>query len=122
MAREPEEPTLAQIVHRAVEVVDPEGGEEGVAQLLRRLEDRDEPVTAIEDVESELAEAAGAVDPQQEDPPVVMAAAVATYLAHRRTELDDDPDEILRLAARAEFDGNPPEAVADWLEQRRVSF
>jgi hypothetical protein len=45
----------------------------------------------------------------------VMAAAVATYLAFRRTELDAPPDRLLQLAARAEFDGRPPENVADWL-------
>src|SRR4051812_45428914 len=97
-------PTLADVVHRAAEVVDPEGHADGVWDLLRRFEDRDEPVTAeaAADVELEIAEAKGAIDPQDEDPAVVMTAAVATYLAYRRTEIDDDPDELLRLAARAE--------------------
>jgi hypothetical protein len=49
-----------------------------------------------------------------------MASAVAVYLAHRRTELDNEPDQLLRLAARAEFDGNPPPAIADWLSERGV--
>jgi hypothetical protein len=44
-----------------------------------------------------------------------MAAASATYLAFRRDEVDDDPDDIVRLAARAEYDGKPPEPVAAWL-------
>jgi hypothetical protein len=108
-------PTLAEVVHRAVEVADPEGAEEGPGELLRRFEDRDEPVTAEADVEGEIAEVKGAIDPQDEDPAVVMTAAVATYLAFRRTELERDRVELLRLAARAEFDGKPPENVASWL-------
>ena len=39
------------------------------------------------------------------------------YLAHRLDEVDDDPEQILRLAARSEFDGDSPEAVREWLEQ-----
>jgi hypothetical protein len=113
-------PTLAEVVHRAVEVCDPEGAEDGAADLLRRFEDRDEPVTAEADVELELAEAKGAIDPQDEDPVAVMTAAVATYLAFRRTELERDREELLRLAARAEFDAKPPPHVADWLTEQGV--
>src|SRR5918998_6505744 len=113
-------PTLAQVVHRAVEVADPDGTEEGPAELLRRFEDRDEPVTAEEDVELEIAEVKGAIDPQDEDPVVVMMAAVATYLAFKRTEVERDREELLRLAARAEFAGNPPEDVARWLDEEGV--
>jgi hypothetical protein len=115
-----ETPTIAEVVHRAVEVVDPDGVEDGPAALLERFEDRDEPVTATDDIEVELAEAKGAVDPQDEDPATVMTLAVATYLAYRRTELGRDREELLRLAARAEFDGNPPELVAGWLDAQGV--
>jgi cell pole-organizing protein PopZ len=116
-----EPPTLAEVVHRAVEAVDPDGREEGPAELLRRFEDRDEPVTAQADVEEEIAEVKGAIDPQDEDPAVVMTAAVATYLAFRRTELERDPQELLRLAARAEFQGEPPPNVMDWLTAQGVA-
>ena len=114
-------PSLFQVVHRAVEVTDPSGAF-GVADLLGPVEDSDEPVTAFEDIETELAELKGRVDPQDEDPAVMMAISVATYLAFRRDELDDDPDDLLRLAARAEYDGNPPENVRAWLEQRGVEI
>jgi hypothetical protein len=120
MPTEPREPTLAEVVHRAVEVVDPAGVEDGPAQLLERFEDRDEPVTAVADVEEVLAEGRGAIDPQDEDPAVVMSVALAVYLAFRRGEIDADPEELLRLAARAEFDAPPPEHVADWLAARGV--
>ncbi len=115
-------PTLAEVVHRAVEVCDPVGAEDGPADLLRRFEDRDEPVTAAGDVEEQIAEAKGAIDPQDEDPVVVMTAAVATYLAFKRTELDRDREGLLRLAARAEFDGHPPQPVAGWLAAQGVEL
>jgi hypothetical protein len=128
----PATPTLAEVVHRAAEVCDPEGTEAGVPALLERFEDRDEPVTALPDVSQELAEAKGIVDPQDEDPAATMAAAVATYLAYRRTELDDDREQLLRLAARAALrgdafgttprgDSNPPEPVAGWLAAQGVT-
>jgi hypothetical protein len=93
----------------------PTADHDGLAQFLERFEDSDEPITADADVESMLAEGKGAIDPQDEDPAVVMAAAVATYLAHRRTEIPAEREEILRLAARAESHGKPPAAVAEWL-------
>jgi hypothetical protein len=104
-----------------VEVTDPTG-ELGVADLLGPVEDSDEPITSHDDIETDLAEIKGRVDPQDEDPAVMMAIAVATYLAFRRDELDDDPHDLLRLAARAEYDGNPPDNVRVWLDQRGVSL
>ena len=120
MPTEPSPPTLAEVVRRAVEVVDPEGVNDGATELLRRLEDADEPVTAVADVDERLAETAGALDPQQEDPVVQMVAATATYLAFRRDEFDEDPLALLRLAARAEYDGKPPEPMASWLRDAGV--
>jgi sirohydrochlorin ferrochelatase len=107
--------TLAQVVHRATEVVDPDGADQDVVDLLVRFEDADEPVRAIDDVEQRIAEGAGAIDPQEESGPVQVARAIATYLAFRRDEVSDDPDELVRLAIRAEYDGSPPEPVAEWL-------
>src|SRR5919108_888854 len=112
-------PTLFEVVHRAVEVTDPTGRYD-VADLLEHVEDSDEPVTAHQNIEEELAELKGHVDPQDEDPAVMMTIAVATYLAFRRDEMDDDPMDLLRLAARAEFDGDPPDNVRAWLEEQGV--
>jgi hypothetical protein len=50
-----------------------------------------------------------------------MARAVVTYLAYRRDEIDEDPIELLRLAARAEFDADPPGYVARWLSDQGVA-
>jgi hypothetical protein len=121
MPTEPDPITVSQVVHRAVEVCDSAGTDEDLADFFLRFEDADEPVTAVEDMEQRMAEAAGALDPEGDIPSLQMAAAVATYLAFRRDQIDDDPDEILRLAARAEFNGNPPAAVANWLDEQGVS-
>jgi hypothetical protein len=114
-------PSLFEVVHRAVEVTDP-SGEFGVADLLGPVEDSDEPVTSHADIETDLAELKGRVDPQDEDPAVMMAIAVATYLAFRRDEMDVDAVDILRLAARAEYDGNPPDNVRAWLNEQGVAI
>jgi hypothetical protein len=63
-----------------------------------------------------IAEGVGALDPQEEDGAVQMAGAVATYLIYRRDEVDEDPGALLALAARAEFDGRPPDVVREWLD------
>ena len=112
-------PTLFQVVHRGVEVADP-SGQFGVGDLLQPVEDADEPVTSHRDIEQDLAELKGRIDPQDEDPAVMMAIAVATYLAFRRDEIDDDRQHLLRLAARAEYDGRPPDNVLGWLEEQGV--
>lgn len=120
MPREPEPLTLSEVVARAVGVCDPAGESATVEQLLRWFEDRDEPVTAVTDVDATLAEATTAIDPEGDDPALTMARAVSAYLAHRRDEVDDDRETILRLAARAEFEDRPPEPVAAWLAREGV--
>jgi putative intracellular protease/amidase len=122
MPTEPETVTVAQVVHRAAEVVDPDGADDDVIEFLRRFEDADEPVTAIQDFDTRMAEATGALDPQEDAPVLQVARAVAVYLAFRRDEVDDDPDDILRLAVRAEYDGKPPANVANWLDEVGVEY
>ena len=115
-------PSLADIVHRAADAVDPEGSNDGVWDMADRFADSDEPVGGEPAFFEELiAEIKGAIDPQDEDPQVTLAAAVATYLAYRRTEIERPRDELLRLAARAEFHGKPPEPVARWLTEQGIS-
>ena len=102
--------TLSDLARRAGAIVDVDGLDDAVADFVRRHEDDDVPVRGILDgLEERIAWGA------DDDPPVVMAQAVVLYLAHRLDEVDDDPDEILALAARSEFDGAPPEPVAQWL-------
>jgi hypothetical protein len=114
-------PTVFEVVKRAVEIVDPDGVDDEVAEFLRIYEDRDEPVTALgRERTREFFEAAEGLMGDVRVPPVIMAAAVATYLSYRRDELDDDPDELMRLAARAEFGRRVPPDVEAWLAQRGV--
>ncbi len=115
-----ETPSVFEVVQRAAAVCDPDGEDELIAELLLAYEDRDEPVTAVEEIDRELAEAATAIDPEADEPALAMARAVTVYLAYRRDEADDDRETILRLAARAEFDDHPPPHVADWLAAEGV--
>jgi hypothetical protein len=107
--------TVSDLVRRGTAIVDPEGADPAVAEFATRHDDDDEPVRGVLDqLEERLA---WGVD---EDPPVVMAQALVLYIGHRLDEFDDDPDDLLRLAARAEFDGAPPAPVRAWLEERGV--
>jgi hypothetical protein len=116
MSTEPETLTLAEAARRAVDVVDHEAADDALSSFLQRFEDRDEPVTALEHPDEVFAEAAGSIDP--DDPALQMAAAVAGYLSFKRDEVDAPPEDLLRRAADAEFDGSPPPEVEDWLTQR----
>lgn len=108
-------PTVFEVVHRAVAICDPDGDNDAVDEFLRRHQDRDEPVTSLEDRDRQFFEEAGKLQGQGDDPALTMAAAVATYLAFRRDEVADDDDDLLRRAARAEFGSTPPDEVAGWL-------
>jgi len=120
MPAEPQPITLFDVAKRAVEVSDPDDRDSRLGDLLEQFEDADEPVTAIQNLEERVAIAVEGVDVEIDDPAVSMAAATILYLAHRRDELEDDPEKILRLAARAEWKGDPPAAVRDWLADRGV--
>jgi hypothetical protein len=50
----------------------------------------------------------------------VVAQAIVLYLAHRLDEVEDDPDAILRLTARAEFHDHPEPPIAQWLLERGI--
>src|SRR4051795_1865660 len=121
MPTEPQPLTLADLARRAVQICDPEDSDAVLGDYLVQFEDADEPVTAIQNIEERVALAAEGVDAGVEDPSIAVVNAVIVYLAHRRDEVDDDPEDILRLAARAEWRGGPPEAVRDWLSDRGVS-
>jgi len=116
-----ETPSVSDVVRRAVAVVDPDGSDELVADLLLAYEDDDRPVTALEERDRRFFETAERVMGTLPGAGVQMAAAVATYLAFRRDELTDVDDDLLRLAARAEFGKHPPDEVATWLQDAGVT-
>jgi hypothetical protein len=122
MPTEPSPITLFEIAKRAIEISDPDDADPRLGVLLEQFEDADEPVTAIDNLEERVAIAVEGVDVEIDDPAVSMAAAVMLYLAYRRDELDDEPATILRLAARAEWKGDPPQSVQDWLADRGVDI
>jgi hypothetical protein len=120
MPMNPQPISLFEVAKRAVEICDPDDRDQRLGDLLAQFEDDDEPVTAIDNLEERVAIAVEGVDVEIGDPAVSMAAATILYLAHRRDELHDHPDKILRLAARAEWKGDPPEAVLEWLSDQGV--
>ena len=122
MPTEPRPISLFDLAKRAVEVSDPDDNDANLGDLLEQFEDDDEPVTAIQNLEEKIAIAVESVDVDIDDPAVSMAAATILYLAHRRDELHADPEHILRLAARAEWKGDPPDAVVEWLADRGVEI
>jgi hypothetical protein len=122
MPTEPHSPTLSEVVRRAVEICEPDGVSGDMERFWLQFEDRDEPISAIEDLQAEAFDAVRRGAEGDVDPGVTMAAAVTTYLGFRRDEIDDDDVEILRLAARSEFKGRPPEDVAVWLDERGVEI
>jgi hypothetical protein len=114
---EPQPLTLAEAVRIATDAVDPEGADDRIADLRLRFEDRDEPISALTgSIEETMAEATRSLDVEEDDPALTLAGAVVTYLAFRRDTADEDPERLLRLAADAEFDGQPPANVTAFLE------
>ena len=120
MPTEPDTPRLSEVVRRAVEIVDPDGVSGDLERYYLLFEDRDEPISAVEDLQAVAFDAVRQGAEDTVDPAVTMAAAVTTYLGFRRDEVDSDDLDILTLAARSEFSGHPPPEVANWLEERGV--
>jgi hypothetical protein len=126
MPTEPRPVSLFEVVKRAVDVCDPDESDANLGDLLAEFEDADEPISAIEpqDLDERIALAVERVDPDPEgdDAGVAVAAAVIRYLAYRRDEVGGEPHAIMRLAARSEWDGDPPDHVAIWLVNRGVDL
>jgi hypothetical protein len=116
-----ETPTVFEVVQRAAAVCDPDGDDELIADLLLAYEDRDEPVTALDERDRTFFETAERVAGVLPSAGVEIAAAVATYLAFRRDELGDDDEDLLRLAVRAEYGDEPPAEIRDWLREAGVA-
>lgn len=122
MSTEPEPLSLAQAVHRAAQACDPSGKSQSAADAIARFEDRDEPIAGIGELDLHLAEEFGALDPQEEDPVIQMIRATTLYLGFKRESAVAGDEELLRLAARAEYAAAPPEPVRDWLAERGVAL
>ncbi|HEX8976928.1 MAG TPA: hypothetical protein VF781_10485 [Solirubrobacteraceae bacterium] len=122
MPSEPSSLTLFEAVRRAVEIVDPDDDDPRAGDFERAFEDNDEPIRALDDVEARVGTVLAELDPAVSSGTLSMAGAITTYLSYRRDEVNAEPAELIRLAARAEWEGDPPEAVRAWLADRGLSL
>jgi len=120
MPTEPQPITLSEVVRRAVQIIDPDDSDPVAGDFERAFEDDDEPIRAVDDIEDRVAEVLAELDPATNNGSLAMAGAVTVYLAYRRDEVGAEPSRLLHLAAEAEWEGRPPEAVAEWLADRGV--
>lgn len=119
----PTDPTpvlLSAVVRRACEIVDPDDTDPVVGEFQRIFEDADQPVSALSDLESRVANVLQTLDPAVASGTLSMLAALTTYLSYRRDELNAGDEQLLRLSARAEWQGDPPAVVREWLEDRGI--
>jgi hypothetical protein len=117
---EPRPVSLFDVVKRAVDIVDPDDEDAVVGEFERAFEDDDEPVAGL-DVEERVADVLSQLDPAVNNGSLSMAGALTVYLSFRRDELHAHPEELIRLAVRAEWDGEPPAPVTDWLDERNLT-
>ena len=111
-------PTVSELVRTAVETVDPQAEDEGIARLYAALEDDDRPITSVDNLEEHLAMVEPDSDHDVSDPGVTLVNAVILYLASHggRVDYDRNPGELIELAVKAQWHGEPPAEVRDWLE------
>lgn len=117
---DPRPVSLAEVVRRAAQLVDPYDEDAVIGDFQQAFEDDDEPVAGIDDVQERVSEVLSELDPAVNNGSLAVAGAVAVYLSFRRDELHEDPRELIRLAARAEWNGEPPAAVTDWLDDHNL--
>jgi hypothetical protein len=121
MPTEPSPVTLAEVVRRACEIVDPDDNDSAIGDYELAFEDADEPIRAIDDLEERVGLVLADLDPATTNGSISMVGAVTIYLGYRRDEVRAEPANLLRLAAEAEWKGRPPEPVVEWLASRGIS-
>ena len=119
---DPRPVSLAQVVRRAAQIVDPDDEDAVIGDFQQAFEDDDEPVAGIDDVQERVSGVLSELDPAVNNGSLAVAGAVTVYLSFRRDELHEDPRELIRLAARAEWNDAPPEAVVEWLDDHNVTL
>src|SRR6201986_2715292 len=127
--------SLFDVVKRAADIVDPDDEDAIVGDFERAFEDDREPVAGL-DVEERFGEVLSQLDPAVNNGSLAVAGALTIYLSFRRDELHAHPRELIRLAvradwqgeapqpirlaARAEGRGDRPEPVVEWLDDRNL--
>ncbi len=113
-------PTVSEVVRDGAAIADPEGTDTAVTALFEAFEDDERPATASEDLAGELLNTVEGIDPDGDSPAARMAAASAFWLA-TNPDQEHEPERVLEASARLVFEGEPPEPVAAWLEQRGIT-
>jgi hypothetical protein len=119
MPRDPDPLTLAEAARRACDLVDPDD-DAAIGDFEQAFEDADEPIRALDDVEERVGTVLSELDPAVANGSLAMAGAVTVYLRFRPGEYGAEPAKLLRLAAEAEWEGDPPDVVVDWLAGRDI--
>jgi hypothetical protein len=114
-------PTISEVVREAAAIVDPEGTETAVTGFFESFEDDDRPATAAEDLRGELLSTVRGIDQEGDNPAALAAAAAAVWLSTNPSQADNG-DHVLREGVRLVFEGDPPEALAEWLAARRIQL
>ena len=112
--------TVAQLVHQAVALCDPEGGDEACTQLLLAFEDDDRAAVGLGDtLAEELRTSVDGLDPEHDSASAEVAAAVASYLSTKPTGGSSD-EATIREAVRVAWGSDVPPEVGDWLSAQGV--
>lgn len=112
--------TVAQVVHEAVTLCDPDGTDEACTQLLLAFEDDDRVAVGLGGtLVEELRTSVDGLDPEHDSAAAEVAAAVASYLATKPGGGSSD-EATIREAARVTWSGDPPPHVGDWLADQGV--
>ena len=112
--------TVAQVVHEAVGLCDPDGGDEACGQLLLAYEDDDRAAAGLGDsLAEEPRTAVEGLDPEHDSSAAEVAAAVAAYLATKPSGGSGD-EATIREAVRVAWGDSPPEHVSAWLAAQGV--
>jgi hypothetical protein len=113
-------PSVSDVVRRAVELCDPDDVDPSIGRLEQQFEDDDEPITAVENLEERMAIAVEGADYEAENPAVAVASALVFHLAAhpREVDSDEDPDQVIRRAVKAQWPHGAPRSVEDWLTGR----
>jgi hypothetical protein len=122
MPTEPRPVSLFDAVKRAAQIVDPDDDDAVVGDFERAFEDADDPISALDDVPARVGLVLADLDPAVANGSLAVAGAIVMYLSYRRDELHTDPADLVRLAARAEWQDDLPAVVADWLDERGLKI
>jgi hypothetical protein len=114
--------SLFDVVRRAVEVADPEGGDPALGDFLKAFEDDQEPVSGVDQLDEVLAEAELDLDVDGDDPAVALAVGVARYLAHHRGALEQADERLIAETVRWQWHDHAPEAVLDLVAERGIAL